>query len=437
MYAASSPFKHPRLVEEAASCFEKAASTPSQIDGSNRRKGQLMNFLVLSANVKEQLIVLFGIIAFCLECSAQLQPQRTAAAFACAGSSISSCEIVNSEDVVFDGTASVNGNLGSSNIGVQMTVNALGESVFGTLRSRVTNLFQVSTTPVVVVAGGQATFKDVITIDVPSMRGEVGLLQPQYALSGIISAGGSARAFAEITVVGTNNPRFSVLKTSSTSGLFLAPPIRFVFGQPFALFFGITTVAGTASPNSNGIGFVPFKATGLGRGEADFSNTLTLTALEVFDGAGKPLPVPPVFTSASGTSYSIDGVLKSFEHFSAHAEVEPAKKEFEVNGSFLLASNSTGIDPINQEVSLQVGPFSTIIPAGSFRKQGSGSFHFEGIVNGVQMQVSIRSTAYGDFRFRAKGRKADLVGTTEPLTIRLIVGDNGGKATVEDFDDGD
>ena len=119
---------------------------------------------------------------------------------------------------------------------------------------------------------------------------------------------------------------------------------QFTYGKPFALFFSLLAKTGTRSPD----GF--HTAMGQGTGIADFSNTLVLTALEVSDSNNNPLSGPPTFTSVSGAEYSTDGVLTSFEHFSAHAELESHQGEFEANGTFLLGSGSNGIDPLTEDV---------------------------------------------------------------------------------------
>jgi hypothetical protein len=96
-------------------------------------------------------------------------------------------------------------------------------------------------------------------------------------------------------------------------------------------------------------------------------------------------------------------------------------------------------------VALQIGTFSTVIPAGRFQlerdrdskhdAQGEGDevnrYSFKGAINGVRLEFEIRASSNGNFKCRAEGRNANLMGTTEPVKVRLAIGDDGGTTTSE------
>ena len=102
---------------------------------------------------------------------------------------------------------------------------------------------------------------------------------------------------------------------------------------------------------------------------------------------------------------------------------------FSAKETFTLGDGSNGIDPITEEVNLQVGAFSTIIPAGSFTLDRKGCFRFEGEINHVALKVVIHSSRGGKFTLWGSGAGADLTGTQVPMTVGLTIGDDGGNTS--------
>ncbi len=117
-------------------------------------------------------------------------------------------------------------------------------------------------------------------------------------------------------------------------------------------------------------------------------------------------------------------------------EVEIEGDEFEVEGSLTLGAGSDGIDLLNESVTLKVGTFSTTIPAGSFELDDDGTFEFEGVIGGVELEVEITPISGSSFDFESEGEGANLTGTINPVEIILIIGDDTGTASVNaEFDD--
>jgi hypothetical protein len=158
----------------------------------------------------------------------------------------------------------------------------------------------------------------------------------------------------------------------------------------------------------------------------DFGSTVVLT--EVI------LPTRAILRSDSGTTYPIVFGLP-FAAFSAKAEIElshrPNRDEFEVKAHLTLGTSNNGIAPLTEAVTVQVGTFSTTIPAGSFTLK-KGRFAFEGIINGVKLEAVLRSLTLGnDYEFKVEGKGADLTGTVNPVTVGLTIGDDSGSKTIK------
>jgi hypothetical protein len=111
----------------------------------------------------------------------------------------------------------------------------------------------------------------------------------------------------------------------------------------------------------------------------------------------------------------------------AHAGPPPS---FDLKGSFTLGAASRGIHLSIEPVTLQVGTFSTTIPAGSFKRKGNGNFQFEGTIDGVTLDVKIEPLGDKSFRIIAKGEGVDLTGLANPVTVALTIGNDGGTTTV-------
>jgi hypothetical protein len=83
-----------------------------------------------------------------------------------------------------------------------------------------------------------------------------------------------------------------------------------------------------------------------------------------------------------------------------------------------------------EEVSFQMGPFALTLPAGAFELDQAGTFTFEGVVDGVTLEVKITPLGSDTFEFKAEGKGADLTGVENPVTVTLTIGDDRGTTTV-------
>jgi len=168
------------------------------------------------------------------------------------------------------------------------------------------------------------------------------------------------------------------------------------------------------------------------------------------DGTTGNLTAIPGSPFAAGVSPISVAILSSsntpFKNFEATAEIdEDRQTSFRVAGFFTLADGSNGIDPLTEEVQLQVGSFTATIPAGSFKEIGKHTFKFDGSVDGADLKITINAIErrpegkhshkkrvdHDEYLFTAEGKGKILAGVKNPVTVALTVGDNGGSKSLK------
>lgn len=197
-------------------------------------------------------------------------------------------------------TSALNGTYGTA--ADQLAAVAADHSAYGTLSSSASGSFNISGAATTTYTEAYASFTDLITVSYAPWNGSPGLMYYNYTLDGTVSSTGNGTAFAAVCDGGgpTSYPLSLACQdftAPATSGTFSAQAIPFVYGQPFSLEFSLTTYAGAFQPE-----------TGSGSGIAMFFNTLVLSGLTPTDLSGVPA-IGAQFSSASGTQYSIDGVI--------------------------------------------------------------------------------------------------------------------------------
>ncbi len=113
-----------------------------------------------------------------------------------------------------------------------------------------------------------------------------------------------------------------------------------------------------------------------------------------------------------------------------NATLELGQNQFQLTSSFSLGCGSTGIAPLTEAVTLQVGSFTAAIPPGSLTQSGQGSFVFQGPVNDATLQVKLSSNGGASYALQVQAGGANLKGTTSPVTITVTIGNNTGSTTV-------
>lgn len=145
------------------------------------------------------------------------------------------------------------------------------------------------------------------------------------------------------------------------------------------------------------------------------------------DGSCIPPPLGPLTPTTPAA-------LFPFAAFKAEVEIKTTQNRFEVEGSFTLASNSDGINPVNEDLTFTVGSVTVKVPKGSFHLGTTGTFGFEGNINGQKVEASITPAAQpGSFSFEVEVNGPDPTGGQNPVPVSLTIGNDTGstKARVE------
>ena len=121
---------------------------------------------------------------------------------------------------------------------------------------------------------------------------------------------------------------------------------------------------------------------------------------------------------------------------------------FDLASYFTLGAASHGINPLTEPVTLQIGTMTLTLPAGSFQLNHPGDDVFSGVVDGVSLNAKFhyeggsdwqskanatkrkgnKPTPKGgsDWQFKANATNANLLGTANPVTVILSIGDDSG-----------
>jgi hypothetical protein len=109
-------------------------------------------------------------------------------------------------------------------------------------------------------------------------------------------------------------------------------------------------------------------------------------------------------------------------------------KGFGMKGKFTLASGSDGINPLAEKVVLSVGPYTATIPVGSFqqlrRGKKVGSYFFDGVINGVTLDILIVPLSENSYQVMAEASPVDLGRPSSQVPVSLTIGNDAGATSV-------
>jgi hypothetical protein len=130
-------------------------------------------------------------------------------------------------------------------------------------------------------------------------------------------------------------------------------------------------------------------------------------------------------------AYLLTPVAIPFSTFQAslHLNGRPPTK-FRIRGSFTLGTGSTGIDPVNEAVTLKIGTLSVSIPKGSFTQTSKGDYEFQGVVGTIAILFRITQVPSASFIWEVNGATNAGLLRTNPVTIGLTIGNNTGTGSV-------
>ncbi len=129
-------------------------------------------------------------------------------------------------------------------------------------------------------------------------------------------------------------------------------------------------------------------------------------------------------TSTEFSDFTLKKTMVKFNH-------KLNNDEFMVKGEFVHGGDNINvINPINEVVIVKVGTSTIVIPPGSFEEKTAGKYKFKGKIDGAHVKMKIEETGFNTFAFRIKGRGVDLTGTSNPVSVRLVVGDDIGQSSI-------
>jgi hypothetical protein len=141
---------------------------------------------------------------------------------------------------------------------------------------------------------------------------------------------------------------------------------------------------------------------------------------------------PPVHTRIASFKFPTCTTASSiqFASFTGKLHVRLSTGRFDLNSRFTLGTGSNGVNPVAEDVTLQIGPYSVTIPAGSFKQKKKGASLFAGTIDGAAVHFRIKPVGGNSYTLKAKGSGADLSGVSNPVTITLTIGDDTGSTHI-------
>jgi probable HAF family extracellular repeat protein len=97
---------------------------------------------------------------------------------------------------------------------------------------------------------------------------------------------------------------------------------------------------------------------------------------------------------------------------------------FHLRGSFGLATDSNGFDPLTQPVLLQIGSLPIAIRKGSFSQDSKGDYVFQGIAGTAAVDFRISPVTSTSFSFRVEARTGRPFPVTNPARFIFMIGNN-------------
>ena len=132
-----------------------------------------------------------------------------------------------------------------------------------------------------------------------------------------------------------------------------------------------------------------------------------------------------------GTAFKVT-LPVPFSAFSAKLDITTGPPPgFQLAADFTQGSGASGIDPVTQNFTLNVGSYSVTIPAGAFQKAGTGLWIYDGTIGGATLQIRISQTGANSYRVLVDASGPDLTNATNPVAVTLTIGQNSGTTEVK------
>ena len=129
-----------------------------------------------------------------------------------------------------------------------------------------------------------------------------------------------------------------------------------------------------------------------------------------------------------GTVFKIDLSVAPFSLFSAKLDL--AAGGFQLQAFFTQAAGAAAINPVTQGMTLALGTYTVTIPPGAFLQTKKGWFVYDGMIQGVALDIRISQTGASSYELQAEGSGVDLSSLTNPVALTLAIGSNNGRTEV-------
>ena len=151
--------------------------------------------------------------------------------------------------------------------------------------------------------------------------------------------------------------------------------------------------------------------------------------VEIYNRALSAAEIQRIYNAGSaGKCKALSGFSSFFiKKLDIDFSLRDGKDSFYIEGGFVPGAASNGINVLEEAVTIEIGGFSAILPAGSFVQDGARN-RFIGWTDGVMVKILKRGSEY---YFQVHAQQVDLGGKiTNLTTLRLLVGDDSGEVNV-------
>jgi hypothetical protein len=102
--------------------------------------------------------------------------------------------------------------------------------------------------------------------------------------------------------------------------------------------------------------------------------------------------------------------------------------QLELLGAVTLGDTSNGADVMKEHISISVGKFSLVIPAGSFQKTAKGELRFKKVTDCMYWDLHFRPAAKNKLEFKLELDAENKLPSVKAEHVAITIGDDGGRA---------
>lgn len=118
-------------------------------------------------------------------------------------------------------------------------------------------------------------------------------------------------------------------------------------------------------------------------------------------------------------------VASSFSPFEAKLQfIGKGQTHFRLRGNFTLGTDSTGLDPLTQQVLLQLDSLPIPIQKGLFSQDSKRDYMFQGVVGSAAIDFRIKRVTNTTFKFEVEGLTGTPLPLSNPARFIFMVGNN-------------